>query len=643
KRPRVPEDQRRRATVACANCRRLKEKCDGNVPCARCRRARRQCEVKPAQPRVATDPASASVTAAMQPPHEDRERIQYLETIATHFLGNIPLEIDKLRQVVQNIKSKAPHDIGNAKEGQKTPAELDELELDDEHAVMPVSQHTAHYSGEFSHWSFSQKIRRQIDKRLDDPVVASDQMKVLEYWRASNLRSQDDLILAVRQALPPPQVSDFLVDVYFRFAQTNHYFAERDWALQHLEMLYSPIRKLTVDDSAWACTMVMILSIGTQFAHMAGHRADAPPENAGENDPAEDSVGITMYHLAAKLMPDVLALASVESVQAFLLIAHFALPLDAHGLCHTYLTLSLEMAVQNGMHRKFVGQSLDRDTLERRYKLFWTTYSLVRRISILHGRPVSLMPSEIDVQQPSEMTTSTDDLRHNNVIIRLTTWLGEISYTIKCLRKCPKHVRRAYFERLLQSRQQLQQWWLSLAGPFLGISRSSPTFRCTAHLHLCYHLNIVFLGRPFVFFHFPTIGASSQGDKDKTDARLVCTPATLVQDAVNSARAIVDICNLLESTTGLARASYIEFSTCRAALLLILARSLQEKSKDLRDALALGITLLKRMAVSIVSAVSEVSVITAIEAGLRLLDAKDERSSPTGSSANAAVTDKPSG
>ncbi|KAK9559850.1 hypothetical protein V6000_006954 [Aspergillus fumigatus] len=43
KRPRVSEENRKRAVRACDGCRRVKEKCEGGVPCRRCLRYRRQC------------------------------------------------------------------------------------------------------------------------------------------------------------------------------------------------------------------------------------------------------------------------------------------------------------------------------------------------------------------------------------------------------------------------------------------------------------------------------------------------------------------------------------------------------------------------------------------------------------------------
>jgi hypothetical protein len=51
KRPRIAEEDRKRAARACDGCRRLKEKCEGGVPCIRCTRTGRNCEFNNEIPR----------------------------------------------------------------------------------------------------------------------------------------------------------------------------------------------------------------------------------------------------------------------------------------------------------------------------------------------------------------------------------------------------------------------------------------------------------------------------------------------------------------------------------------------------------------------------------------------------------------
>jgi hypothetical protein len=96
--------------------------------------------------------------------------------------------------------------------------------------------------------------------------------------------------------------------------------------------------------------------------------------------------------------------------------------------------------------------------------------------------------------------------------------------------------------------------------------------------------------------------------------------ATLVTDCVEAALEIIDLCRLLRDETGLARASFTEFSSCRAALLVILAQGLTKRTERLGAALDQGISLIKIMSMGVGSARSAVSVIEALERAIRRLE-----------------------
>ena len=133
------------------------------------------------------------------------------------------------------------------------------------------------------------------------------------------------------------------------------------------------------DESPILCVLLMIVAIGTQFAALDSAKNDELPINHSmnhENAPIEADVGISLYQQAAKLIPDMLAMASVESVQAFLLLGVYTLPQDTSGLAYTYLGVAIKMAIQNGMHRIYPGVPLDARALQVRTRLWWTIYTL---------------------------------------------------------------------------------------------------------------------------------------------------------------------------------------------------------------------------------------------------------------------------
>lgn len=448
KRRRVADNARVRSAKACQRCRRLKEKCDGQQPCQRCSRSGRVCEFAPAGMSGMTtssstaDASSITVRAAggahglssndagyaSADSKRLEERTKCLEQLVHHLLGDVPMDLNNLRRMAEKAsqRSGTGSDDAGAKAGTE---DLDDLTLEDENfTVKTLSQSTARkhlrcvqtrhspltfrtldYSGEFSHWNFSQKLRRRLSQCLDTsdvaiPIIRKDLrtssnpmppppgrsmppnragMRIMEYWRATQLQSPKTLVQGVLGCLPPRAVSSFLVQIYFQFAQVNCFYVEESWLRKKLDFLYEAPGHVTSEDSAWVCSVLMVLGIGTQFAHMA-----AGPPGDGDGDDRKTSallpgdsdsdVGVTFYQTASKLIPDIITIASMESVRAFLLLAHYVLPLDTQGLSYTYLGLGMKMAIQNGMHRRYQGTDLDAWTIETRNRLWWTAYTVER-------------------------------------------------------------------------------------------------------------------------------------------------------------------------------------------------------------------------------------------------------------------------
>ena len=149
-------------------------------------------------------------------------------------------------------------------------------------------------------------------------------------------------------------------------------------------------------------------------------------------------------------------------------------------------------------------------------------------------------------------------------------------------------------------------------------------FRSYVHLKLWFHLGEIFVGRPFIFSDkseaSPQANTPHTQPPDRPSRR-----AALIDGAIAAAFSVIDLCELLQETSGLARASYTEFSSCRAALLLLLARSLREYDRRTSDAISLGVQLLKVMASgNNVSTRSESSVVEAIETAVRKLHSRGE-------------------
>lgn len=200
-----------------------------------------------------------------------------------------------------------------------------------------------------------------------------------EYWRPEELQSAASSTLTWLSSLPPRHVADFLVQSFFRHAETNYWYVERGWLLAKLDVVYgadSPApAALTGRDVGTVCIIFIVLAIGTQYAYLDSAR-EAEDDAAGPF--SEDAVGVMFYQQACKLVPDVIAASSLESVQACLLIGIYTLPLDASGLSYIYLNLAVKLAIQNGMHRRYPVGGLDPVVAETRSRVWWTAYTTER-------------------------------------------------------------------------------------------------------------------------------------------------------------------------------------------------------------------------------------------------------------------------
>ena len=124
----------------------------------------------------------------------------------------------------------------------------------------------------------------------------------------------------------------------------------------------------------------MVFAVGTQFAHLSSQQSTCLVSKVGtprieDSSASEDAAGLSFYHAAKTLTPDVITLASIESVQALLLLGVYTLPIDPAGLSYNYIGLAVKIAISNGMHRRY-RKGMDARTVGIRKRLWWTAQSL---------------------------------------------------------------------------------------------------------------------------------------------------------------------------------------------------------------------------------------------------------------------------
>lgn len=180
-------------------------------------------------------------------------------------------------------------------------------------------------------------------------------------------------------------------------------------------------------------------------------------------------------------------------------------------------------------------------------------------------------------------------------------------------------------------------WWNSLPKEVVGSEAQQSTLtRCAVHLRLEYCLLRMFVGRPFLLKNrTPQFNKDSPTDSASTNASNPAPTSSagqeqlpdLIRDCIQAAREALELCQQLrDSGPGLARASYIEYSSCRASLLVLIAYSIQNFSEQFRKALCDGLEMIREMSAAGESARSEVSLIESLERALARLHAGTQHS-----------------
>ncbi|KAK5064651.1 hypothetical protein LTR84_000485 [Exophiala bonariae] len=601
KRRKVAEDERKRAVRACDGCRIKSEPTpqDGGT-------------------------SILSPSPAYQPA-ELKDRARLLERILRHKLPGLDLDTANLRRVADTLVDTSSNKSTTSEAEGEGP-----VLADDDVEIRPVEGNVTHYSGEFSYWNFSQRIKRHVEDWMGSGNPdAPNSERVSEFWRAEPLLSSSHSLSAALACCPPRDIAEFLVHVFFRHAESNYFYVDRAWLLDILNVFYTTPNKLVPQDAGKVSIALAIFAIGTQYAYLESLNPSGASTLGGMSF-SEDEVGTMFFEQAAKLLPEVIQISSLESVQACLLLGLYCLPLDASGLAYTYFNLAMKIAIVNGMHRKYLGRAVDEITIETKNRVWWTLYVVEKKIGIFHGRPTSVLRSDVDADLPTDRVdmihvSSTSNIPHMVASVHLLHKLEDFFKEMQLLRKCQKSELQSILSRLITMKDSLAKWYENLPHAVHSQAGSirSTSSRPRMHLKLEYCLVRMFVGRPFLFSRHAagsTPNSTSRKDSNATTATGVVETdkkssrrASLIDDCVQAAQEAISVCRMLRDGIGLARASYIEYSSCRASLLVLIAYCIYNQTNRFREPLQTGLSMIREMSASGASARAEVSLIEALE------------------------------
>ncbi|RSL56384.1 hypothetical protein CEP54_008844 [Fusarium duplospermum] len=386
----VTVGKRQRAVRACDHCHRLKEKCTGGVPCNGCVKANRQCTFTSTFRRTRRRREVQKLAETLNPKSFfDIDRIRNLEYIVQHFTN---IQDFSPAAVAETLTS-----LGTDKGNSPTQENRNHDQASED---VPGSQKTKESTAmlayeEFSHSDFTRQIQQKLGPDLErpntDPAASVATAEQLLSW---------PFVVLVQDAVsvfPPAEVATTLLDIFFNVAQTNYFYVDEDYIRTRISEIYTNVTTpLMIADAPWVCTALMVFCVSTQFAHLVKGRQS----NTGEADVTsaiDDALALSFYRKATAMIPDLLTIESAQCVQAFILMGVYTLPVDPAGLASSYYGIAMKIAIHNNMHLK--NKSKMRDA-EMRNRIWWTVYTLERRVSIMHGRPASIQRSQISTELP---------------------------------------------------------------------------------------------------------------------------------------------------------------------------------------------------------------------------------------------------
>jgi hypothetical protein len=191
-------------------------------------------------------------------------------------------------------------------------------------------------------------------------------------------------------------------------------------------------------------------------------------------------------------------------------------------------------------------------------------------------------------------------------------------------------------DRIKQMKTKLQRPWAfrdhDMSSPIGGDRAQHSESRARLHARLECCLLHMFIGRPFILAHRQVRkeeakDAAMAENSEATPAAAPTPPHTrwnvLIEDCISAANEVIDICHGMQTGMGLAKASYTEYSACRASLLVLIAYSICRRTNEFSSNLQKGLDAIREMASVGDSARSEVLLLETLEAALHRLQAFD--------------------
>lgn len=422
--PEPAKKRRRGATrLSCAECRRLKLRCDRGIPCGSC--LKRGCGAICPDGSLTTGLGNRFVLASTQELHEKItelcSRVRDLEDAlrASHSQNSTephPLLTDALLLVKAPLQRESPPrnlTTINQQEEENNPDVIDSFGT----LAINSSGHTNYYGQFANSWCFLQN--EMEDEPKDDPR-SHDLRNILP---AEILQFSGSLPLApvVRPSLdtvkerlrnfhwylPTAEKAAELRDIYFNYAAWLYNpISLSDFNSTVYSVLFNSQASLAINDepnivrSHRLSVMFMVLAIGSLMdTRLPSYNVEAEK-----------------YHQlarAALFQNSIFDEPTLGTVQALYLMSFYLFFADRQGSSGgsrwAIMGMAVKLAQSIGLHRDTGRWKLDTSETQRRREVFWELYVHDSWQCITYGRPPAFSTTQVDCKMPFPHDPSVDN------------------------------------------------------------------------------------------------------------------------------------------------------------------------------------------------------------------------------------------
>lgn len=224
-------------------------------------------------------------------------------------------------------------------------------------------------------------------------------------------------------SLPPYEIAKRLYRAQHAYIGTIFSFLSDSAFDQRLEHVYARVPDPeNKDECLIHCQILLVFAFGQMYSINQWVGSDGPP-------------GFTYFKHALTFLPNIYEDGSILFIEVLSYVAYFLQTINRRDAAYLYIGIALRMAISLGLHQEVSDQEIDSEVREHRRRVWWSTYSMERLLSVTSGHPLSIQDEDIDLLPtspiPGEDPHVASTLNFYTELSRIQGIIGEKIYRKK--------------------------------------------------------------------------------------------------------------------------------------------------------------------------------------------------------------------